>query len=397
MLKACAIFFSLFVGLFISEVTLRLLKLDYNVMIGWTYDYKHDHNEFDFRGRLPSHKKHTILLIGDSEVVADYYPLAKIPEVQLETFLEGDQLTDYRVMSVAASGWGQDQQLLAIQNVVPKIKPDYIVAMLTYSNDLWNNTFPTNSQMGEFAPKPTFWLESGVLKGPNLPWRTLYHSHSLYLLRLVDAALKIQPTPTDQDWEKKLPAPYQGEPVTDPTVKLLAQEMHERIGGPIDLYAGMEERENYNSEKNYFSIQLYPASPRKHYSIELTQRLIGEIKKLAENYGGKFLMITPLKDPKGSWPPTDLRRRRVGDKVFTYSMAEQYRSIEQIMEGVPHLIYEFKDPKNIFISAKDLHLNDQAIREFMQATAQVLSRDIKTQQRMVKGSSHPQQAALSQF
>jgi hypothetical protein len=61
--------------------------------------------------------------------------------------------TDVSVLSIGSGGWGQDQELLALQAHIKAAVPSAVVLWFTEGNDLWNNTFPTHFPK-DGTPKP---------------------------------------------------------------------------------------------------------------------------------------------------------------------------------------------------------------------------------------------------
>lgn len=62
-----------------------------------------------------------MLLLGDSNV--ELGPFDQMAEVHLANALRQHAKEEVRVVSVAAAGWGQDQELLALKRYISQIRP----------------------------------------------------------------------------------------------------------------------------------------------------------------------------------------------------------------------------------------------------------------------------------
>src|SRR5262249_17126399 len=187
----------------------------------------------------------------------------EMPEVHLQQALSRSIGAAVSVVSIAAGGWGNDQELLALTTHIRAIRPTAVVLWFTPVNDLWNNTFPTHFPKDAW-PKPTFWLEDGTLKGPNIPWLASYRPPGLYLFRAIRRVEHLPNYPTDEDWERHLPAPYRAAPVP-PGTPSLAQRLADRYGIRIDELPYFND-ENFDNEKTHYSIYFTPPHPRLPYT-----------------------------------------------------------------------------------------------------------------------------------
>jgi len=154
------------------EVTLRLLDIpawDTEIRAGWRALRSPEPpiNELGFRGQPIRYANDAIvvLLLGDSQVESLACPAASMPERFLEESLRAVD-PRYKVFSVGAGGYGNDQEYLALVEYFAKYRADSVILWQTMGNDIWNNVFPTNIPKDGII-KPTFWLERGELKGPN--------------------------------------------------------------------------------------------------------------------------------------------------------------------------------------------------------------------------------------
>ena len=186
------------------EVLLGLLDRARPIVSGWrapqSTAFRFQYNQLGFRG-VPinySASDFVVLLIGDSQVQADACSYYWLPERRLEHHLSSTR--PVRVFSLAADGWGQDQQLLALREYFQMFRADLVIVWQTPGNDLWNNTFPTadRSQL-----KPTYWLENGALRGPTSRIGEVISSRS----RLITFYQR-HFVSWDRQWERYLPPAY---------------------------------------------------------------------------------------------------------------------------------------------------------------------------------------------
>jgi hypothetical protein len=202
-------------SLLLGELVLRLAGRPAPEVIGWKADggpggrgRPEEKNEFGSRGHhFDASAGIRIVLLGDSQVEAAGTQFEDMPEVQLRTVVAKGSGEQVSVASIASLGWGQDQELLALQTYIDAIHPTEVVLWFTEGNDLWNNTFPTHLPKDGF-PKPTFWLEGAALEGPHLPWLASYRPPGLRLVQAIHRVQGAAKYPTDSEWESRLPPPY---------------------------------------------------------------------------------------------------------------------------------------------------------------------------------------------
>jgi hypothetical protein len=106
----------LVISFLFGVVVLQVIYKPPVILSGWrSFAPANEHNELGFRGQrfVYAVDDFVIVLLGDSNVDATALPFESMPERLLEKHLNsrGKQV---RVVSVAAGGYGQDQQLLAL-------------------------------------------------------------------------------------------------------------------------------------------------------------------------------------------------------------------------------------------------------------------------------------------
>ena len=138
---------------------LQILYVPPRIVSGWrAFAPKSEQYQLGFRGRqiVYSPEDYVVVLLGDSQVEAMALAVDDMPERRLEAHLKGLGRKT-RVFSIGAGGYGQDQELLALQEYFEKYRADLVVLWQTPANDIWNNVFKTH--ISGRNPKPTFWLD----------------------------------------------------------------------------------------------------------------------------------------------------------------------------------------------------------------------------------------------
>lgn len=81
-----------------------------------------------------------ILLLGDS-YVESYSALPKdVVGKRLEHYLNASGRGKFEVVSIAESGWGQIDELAALEKWGPKLRPDFVLTLFLALNDVENNS-----------------------------------------------------------------------------------------------------------------------------------------------------------------------------------------------------------------------------------------------------------------
>jgi hypothetical protein len=357
-----------------GEVAFRVAGWPRPVVIGWTFDGKlSERNELGFRGRPGVEGDATVVLLGDSQVEALASRIDAMPEAHLERALERHTARHIRVVSIGASGWGQDQQLLALKAHISAVRPWAVVLWFSRDNDVWNNTFPTHWPANGW-PKPTYWLIDEELRGPNAPWLGSYRRREPYLVQLVRRAAHRPLYLTDEEWEARLPQAYR--PVAlEGTAPSLAATVALRRGIPIERldFSG----ENFDTEKTHYHLHLEPESERLAYSLKLTRRLLQEIRQLCDANSARFYVFM-LEDTGTMVPPGAIPEAptlfEINGKGYVLSATSARRRLDDLLRDTPTILAPA--PANAFVSATDLHLNDQGNRYAMDAIARRLHADL---------------------
>lgn len=165
---------STLIGLVIVEGTLRLMDHPSAPKIGWGWSQSPYANA-DFKNAEPPNKlglrgqnfeindtDFVVLLVGDSYVEAGLQPAHDMPAIILEQALKDQyNISNAKVFSLASAGWGQDQQLQAMERYFSDYRANLVLLWLTPVNDYWENTFVDRSTSAETGHlKPTLeWVD----------------------------------------------------------------------------------------------------------------------------------------------------------------------------------------------------------------------------------------------
>ncbi|MGH7451661.1 MAG: hypothetical protein ACRENG_09975 [bacterium] len=329
---------------------------------GWrAYCTRLEKNQLGYRGHplVYSDEDYVILLLGDSHVEAIACAYDYMPERRLEYYLNGKG-KKVKVFSLAAGGYGQDQQLLALREFYDKYRANLVLLWQTPDNDVWNNVFPSQLPTNG-RPKPTFWLEDGQLRGPTEQIGERLPYSKIRLLALFRGLL-LRVYQKDEAWERGLPRPYQ--PLN-------------RYPGPVnynwqkrwDENIGNMRLENLATEKSHFSIRLTPRSERMQYGLELTRRLLQEIDQLVRTHNGRFIVFNVSAPPEE--PQLDEEVFVLNGKFYRTSERQRQDNLDFINAG-----FEFFDIgidlEKWRVGPENGHLNEHATDEAMLKLANVL-------------------------
>jgi hypothetical protein len=371
LIGAVAITVVLIAMLLLMEVVLRLTDRPGAPVVGWASGRPGEQNQFGFRGhRFDPTADVRVVLLGDSQVEAYGVALDDMPERPLRSAVAELVRTTVSVVSIGSGGWGQDQELLALQAHIKAILPSAVVLWFTEDNDLWNNTFPTHFPK-DGVPKPTFWLDGTKLEGPNLPWLEAYRPPGLYLAQAMRRVRSVPIYPTDAEWERRLPPPYRASAPSNGAVSL-AKTLSEWRGVRVDELPYFND-ENFDTEKTHYNTYLVPESPRLTYSAALTRALLLRIRDLCEANGAKFFILIAERSLPIPDPPTMFE---VKGKGYRLSSAARRAVIARIMEGLP-TIRVTGTPPDAVISKTDGHWNTEGNRYVMDSLGRQLASELR--------------------
>lgn len=370
MARMAAVVSGIVLALAVAEGLLRLAYNPPPVSSGWICSSSvppQERNQIGFRGHPIAYGDSTIVivLLGDSQVEAAHLAWGWMPECRLEHHLENLLGSDVEVVSIAAQGYGQDQQLLALEHYFRFFRADMVLVWETPANDLWNNTFPTHWPANGWA-KPTFRVVDGRLSGPSERLGESLPRPSLRLLMLAESVFG--PADRDGEWEAFLPPAYEPDSVWSGDFLTDWQER-------FDTDLGLMRDENLATEKSHLAIYLTPESPRMTYSIELTRLLLAGIDSLSRANGARtaaFAVDGPP-DPTGDVEEATY----VLNGMYYHVSRRQYEScVARINEGMEFysILLGIEDWK---MGPLDSHLNEHATDVLMEDLAALLAPGFK--------------------
>lgn len=371
LIGAVAITVVLVAMLVLTEAVLRLTDRPGAPVVGWTSGRPGEQNQFGFRGhRFDPAADVRVVLLGDSQVEAYAAAFGDMPERQLQRTVAELTRTNVSVLSIGSGGWGQDQELLALQAHIKAARPSAVVLWFTEDNDLWNNTFPTHFPK-DGTPKPTFWLEGTKLEGPNVPWLEAYRPPGLYLAQAMRRVRRVPIYPTDAEWERRLPPPYRASALSNDAVSLM-KTLAESRGIRVDELPYFND-ENFDTEKTHYNTYLVPESPRLTYSAALTRALLLRIRDLSEASGAKFFILVAEKSPPIPDPPTMFE---VKGKGYWLSAAARRAVLARVLEGLP-TIRVTGTPSDAVVSKTDGHWNTEGNAYVMDSLGRRLASELR--------------------
>ena len=256
-----------------------------------------------------------VLLVGDSQVESAALPFGNLPEIELERALNAEFGQFFDVRSIASSGWGQAEQLLALRRYFADFRADYILLWHTPRNDFWENAFPDRSTADRLGPlKPAFVLAPDGLKQFSFePYKgdrpgLLAASHVYRRVhRIAEQAGLFDQPKLLRDFNSLIPPPGGHVKVAREkcpnTVVDLAKYAFERSKygfTPVSI----ETSEAISSSRSHFSPFLKTLSERDKYLVDITRALFGEIDRLARaNYAKLVVFFSnqTYKDGAHAW------------------------------------------------------------------------------------------------
>jgi hypothetical protein len=326
-----------------------------------------EQNQLGFRGRKIAYspEDYVIVLLGDSQVESMALAFDAMPERRLEAYLDSPTKKT-KVFSVGTGGYGQDQELLALQQYFPKYRADLVVLWQTPGNDIWNNVFKTH--MANRTPKPTFWLdETGSLRGPSEALGQPLGNSSIVMVALWQRAFGLPWR--DKNWERHLPEPYAPLDHYDGPVRTDWQERW-------NTNLGRMRDENLDTEKSHMAAFLIPRSKRMQYGLDLTRALTQRIQEVGTASHAELVVFQVEADDPAS-PSEDEQVYVLNKKYYRVSKRQLQDNWSYVNRGFDTEIIPIT-VKDWRVGPEDGHLNMQATDQAMSVLAKGLrSRIVK--------------------
>ena len=266
-------------------------RLRFDPTLGWTLDPKwerFDHVRPDgFRHTAPSgpgsHRR--LIILGDSFVVGGQLPFGETFAGLLTTWLDGETADNdggtgdtWDVVSLAASGWGTGQQLIALRERGLEPRPDAVVLVVFPFNDLCNNNIEQafTCSILDFH-RPYFVLDQGILRETSLYPTRASLRHHWRLFAMAEVGLR---------WG--LPAPKETRDMRKEERSRLRQEVLRERSRRVGLEFG----------SNLHSLVPEPDQPQViRAGWKITERLMAEMKGNLDELGVPLIsVVVPYAD-----------------------------------------------------------------------------------------------------
>lgn len=349
-------------------------------------------NQIDVRGQQIKYENYDyiILLLGDSQVEAATCSPNKMPEILLEKYLTKLINRKIKVFSIATSGWGQDQQLLALQRYYKNFRADLVLIWATPKNDFWENAFPDRSVTRIAGHlKPTFRLNSGNLTGPYFESNKYFKNSAL--LQLVTSGIQKLKEETMEklilkEWTSDLPSPHHI------SVKALNSKVKETIEIDLNKYSQnlfdysdniitVLTYEDFINSRSHFSPYAIKKSDRDNYLINITKKLFENINILAKSNRSEMFVFYPIRED------FDIISKNCVKYVKNYQSPNHVVPVNLdylaiLKEVIPDnkLIYFKLDGENeICVNINDRHLNEIGNKQVIKNIAYFIQEKMKFQ------------------
>jgi hypothetical protein len=278
------------VVLLLCAVEMGMKYLDYprGVVSGWrATDPKGPVNQYGFRGqpgRALRVADYVVVLTGSDAAECLACPTDETMDVILERALQ-QYNPDVHVITLASSGYGQDQEYLALHEFLDTRHADLVIDWASIAHDVPANTFRLGQpRPGEMRPKPTFVLRGDDSIGPTEGLGLqVYKTKITTLLRPMFIDL-------DRNWTTLLPKPDPGADTAPPSA-----EIQSHVSDDLE------------QQRTAWSIWLTPRPARVKYGIALTRALLRHMQELSRLRGARFeILLTPTQNVPHSDVPIAL-------------------------------------------------------------------------------------------
>jgi hypothetical protein len=293
-----------------AEAALRVTRRFYTpVAYGWRWagsplrnelapDAADATNELGLRGRPIAYGDDdaVVLLVGDSQVEAATLPLDQMPEALLERSLEEASGRAVRVVSIGASGWGQDQQLVAVREYLSRWRADAVVVWATPSNDFFENTFADRSTDDSAGPvKPTFLLRDGRLEGPFYAGPRGVDRLLVGQVARIALSGRSYTKGVRARWDRRIPSADRaaGRAYCAGFTPIARRQLfgQELALSPSRRFVLLTSDDVAHS-RSHFSPRTHPRSPRDDYEVAITAALYAQLRDEASRAGAGFAVLT---------------------------------------------------------------------------------------------------------
>lgn len=371
---------STIVAIFIMEAILRGIGIPAKLNSGWGWENSAGRklsqydalttNQFGYRGQSINYHAddYVVLLVGDSQVEAYAGRPEHMPEQFLQESLTSQLHKPVKVFSLASSGWGQDQQLLAIQEYFRVYRADLVLLWATPGNDFWENAFPDRSATPQAGPlKPTFRLVDGELYGPY--FRSGSYLHNSAIAQLIEAVIaNMQKETLEQRilrrWLQEMPSSHtthnpENEYVCEGLTVVNQVEFFNTIFEfNKDIGYTVKSGQDVLNSRSLFSAYMLDPSNRDEYLVAITENLLWHVKNEVEKNHSKFLAFYPVRedfDNRGMQMVKCVTDSQ--GNIFRVSLNYTSR-LQDVISSEDLVIFDLPGGNEIVVSRNDRHLND---------------------------------------
>lgn len=379
----------------LSELILRNFYSPLNSGWGWTDSprrllskFPNDiPNQLGLRGQKISYNENdfVVLLVGDSQVESATSSQAEMPEKFLQNYLIEKIKKPVKVFSIAASGWGQDQQLLALEQYYQNYRADLVLIWSTPKNDFWENAFPDRS-LTKIAGhlKPTYKFENNLLLGPFFE-QNKYYKGSV-LVQLFYSALQTLNNETLEQlilkyWIEKLPAPHNQDnfPSNINESKFTIVGLN-KFSQNLSEYSQSDSiilvvNEDFLNSRSHFSPFGKILSERDMYLIKITQKLFEKIHDLCISKSSEMFVFYPAREKYDLTYSRCVRfiKNSSNSKVLFPVKIDYLTTLKKAVPSKQLITWNLDSEKDLCVSSEDRHLNKFGNELIMQQLATKLS------------------------
>lgn len=257
------------------EMAMRYLDRPRSVISGWrATDVTGPLNPFGYLGQPTQPSRlgdFVVVLTGAAAVECIACPPDETLDVMLERALR-QYNPDARVVALGSSGYGQDQEYLAVHQFLDTRHADLVIDWASPAEDVPANTFRMGQpRPGQWLPKPTFALRGNASVGPTEGLGAqVYKTKLTTLLRPMFIDL-------DRNWMTLLPKADPGAAVAPPSA-----EIQSHVDADLE------------GQRTAWSIWLTPRPARVKYGIALTRALLRRMQDFSRLRGARFeVLLTP--------------------------------------------------------------------------------------------------------
>jgi hypothetical protein len=383
---------------FVLELGLRFFYHPLNSGWGWNDSPRRNlssfpediPNQFGVRGQKIVYNKDDfiIVLLGDSQVESATSSPKKMPEILLENSLNNLSNNNVKVFSLAASGWGQDQQFLALEKYFNKYRADLVLLWATPKNDFWENAFPdrcVRKTAGHL--KPTFRLINNNLSEIYYKKNTYYKNSAL--IQLITEAWQVLKDETIEqiilrDWLTFLPEPHinfsnKNSALTNNSLEIdmnkFSQNVFDYMG---EKNITILTYEDFIDSRSHFAPYFEKKSKRDLYLIDITKKLFQKISSLSKQNNSRFIVFYPIREDFNIIYKNSIKYvKSYKDTTVGFPVNLDYLSLLKSIIPANQLFYfTLLGKNNICVNHKDRHLNEYGNKEVMENVSNFIIKNI---------------------